>query len=183
MLNEFKPTIYFLLKFAVIFGIGSLLYGNYINSYREIEPPIPDSFTNWVAEQTNAVVRAFGNDAHMWYPENEPIVVVYIKGYEDDNISFYEGCNGLNIMILFVAFVFAFGNRYKQMLWFIPVGILAIHIFNLARLSSLSIMATLSSSVFHFFHKYAFTAIIYVFVLVLWYIWATKFGKPIKVEK
>ena len=183
MLKEFKPTIFFLLKFAIIFGIGSFLYGSYISSFRKQEPPKTDDFTVWVASQTNALLVTLGYESHLWYPEKEPIVVIYIDGYEEDNVSFYEGCNGVNIMILFVAFVFAFGNRYKQMVWFIPVGLLAIHLFNLMRLVSLSLMATLSHSVFHFTHKFAFTGVIYAFVLVLWYLWATKFGKPELDEK
>jgi exosortase family protein XrtF len=178
MLKEFKPTILFLLKFGLIFGVGSLIYGSYINNYRQLDPPQPDAFTLWVAKQSNSILQTFGYEADLWYPETEPIVVIYIKGFEDDNVSFYEGCNGMNIMILFVAFVFAFGNRYKQMLWFLPAGLVAIHIFNLFRLLSLSIMATLSHSIFHFTHKYAFTGVIYAFVLFLWYLWATKFGKP-----
>lgn len=178
MLKEFRPTILFLLKFGVIFSLGSLLYGSYINSFRTLDPPKPDNFTISIAEQTNSILRTFGYDSHLWFPEEEPIVMIYIIGFENDNVSFYEGCNGVNIMILFAAFVFAFGNRYKQMLWFLPTGLLAIHLFNLVRLLSLSIMATVSHSVFHFTHKYAFTGVIYAFVLLLWYLWATKFGKP-----
>ncbi len=183
MLKEFKPTIFFLLKFALIFGVGSFLYGLYIDSFRSAEQPKPDKFTLWVAGQTNSILQTLGYNAKLWYPETEPIVVIYIERFEDDNVSFYEGCNGLNIMILFVAFVFAFGNRYKQMLWFIPAGLVAIHLFNLLRLLSLSIMATFSHSMFHFTHKYAFTGIIYAFVLLLWYLWATKFGKPVVDEE
>lgn len=178
MLKEFRPTIYFLVKFGLIFTIGSLLYSSYVSSYQKLESPVPDPFTNWVAEQTNGILRGIGYDAYLWYPEDEPIVVIYIKGYENDNVAFYEGCNGLNILILFVAFVFAFGNRYKRMLWFIPAGILSIHLFNLFRLGFLAVLATWSSSIFHFVHKFAFTGIIYAFVLFLWYLWATKFGKP-----
>jgi exosortase family protein XrtF len=183
MLKEFRPTILFLIKFGLIFGLGSFLYGNYIKGYQQFEHPIPDPITEWVAQQTLAIVQGIGYDANLWYPESDPLVVIYIKGFEDDNVTFYEGCNGINIMILFVAFVFAFGSRYKNMLWFMPVGLLAIHLFNLLRLVSLAVMATLSHSVFHFFHKYAFTGVIYAFVLFLWYLWATRFGKPIKGEK
>ena len=177
MLREFKPTIIFLLKFGLIFGLGSFLYGWYIKSYQNLEPPQPDPITNWVATQTNAVVNALGYDAKLWYPEDQPLVVVYIVGYEDDNVTFYEGCNGINIMILFLAFVMAFGGNNRARLWFIPSGLVAIHLFNLIRLGSLSIMATVSHSAFHFFHKFAFTGVIYAFVLVLWYFWATRFSK------
>jgi exosortase family protein XrtF len=183
MLREFKPTILFLIKFGVIFGLGSLIYGNYVRGYQQLEDPTPDPITEWVAIQTSEIVKVLGYDAHLWYPDDDPLVVIYITGFEDDNVAFYEGCNGINIMILFVAFVFAFGNRYKNMLWFIPAGLVAIHLFNLLRLVSLSVMATLSHSVFHFFHKYAFTGVIYAFVLLLWYLWATRFGKPAKSEE
>ena len=177
MLKEFKPTILFLLKFGLIFGVGSFLYGWFINSYQQKEPPQPDPITNSIANQTNWVVGAFGYPSAVWYPEEEPLVVVYIKGFEDDNVTFYEGCNGINIMILFVAFVLAFGTNTNSRWWFLPVGLAAIHVFNLLRLASLSIMATVSHSAFHFFHKFAFTGVIYAFVLVLWYLWATRFSK------
>jgi exosortase family protein XrtF len=177
MLKEFRPTILFLLKFAVVFGLGSGAYAYYIRHYQQLEPPQPDPITNWVAEQVNNVVRTFGYDAHLWYPEDQPLVVVYIKGFEEENVTFFEGCNGINIMILFLAFVVAFGTSNKARWWFMPAGLVAIHLFNLGRLASLSIMATLSNSVFHFFHKFAFTGVIYAFVLLLWYLWATRFSK------
>lgn len=183
MLREFRPTILFLIKFGVIFGVGSLLYGIYIKGYQELDEPMPDPITEWVAAQTCQLVKGLGYEAKLWYPESDPLVVIYIEGFEDDNITFYEGCNGMNIMILFVAFVFAFGNRYKNMLWYIPAGLIAIHLFNLLRLVSLSVMATFSHGAFHFFHKYAFTGVIYAFVLVLWYFWATRFGKPVASEE
>lgn len=177
MLKEFRPTIIFLLKFALFFGVGSALYSAYIRHYQHLETPQPDPITHWVAVQVNGIAQTLGYDANLWYPEDQPLVVVYIKGFENDNVTFYEGCNGINIMILFLSFVFAFGNNIKARLWFMPTGLVAIHLFNLARLSSLTIMATLSHSVFHFFHKFAFTGVIYAFVLLLWYLWATRFSK------
>lgn len=183
MLKEFRPTIVFLLKFVLIFGIGSGLYTYYIKYYQQLEPPQPDPITNWVAIQVNGVVGAFGYDANLWYPEDQPLVVVYIKGFEEENVTFYEGCNGINIMILFLAFVFAFGTSNKARWWFMPAGLVAIHVFNLLRLASLSIMATLSHSAFHFFHKFAFTGVIYAFVLLLWYLWATRYSKLTLREK
>lgn len=177
MLKEFKPTILFLLKFGLIFTIGSLLYGVYVKNYQQIVPPQPDPITDGVAAQTQSLVSAFGYPAKLWYPDNQPLVVLYIEGFEDDNVTFFEGCNGINIMILFIAFVLAFGGTLRSRLWFIPAGLLAIHLFNLLRLASLAIMATVSHSVFHFFHKFAFTGVIYAFVLVLWYFWVVRFSK------
>jgi len=174
MLKEFKPTILFLLKFGLIFGIGSGSYSYFISSYNTQDPPLADPFTEIVAVHTNAALEAFNYKTVMWHPITQPTVGIYIEGYEDDSVGVYEGCNGVNVMILFVAFIVAFGGSVKKMAWFIPVGILAIHAFNIFRLTALCVLATMSHGVFHFVHKYAFTSIIYVFVLLLWIVWVKK---------
>ena len=174
MLKEFKPTILFLLKFGLIFGIGSGVYSYYISGFHTQDPPLADPFTETTAQHTNSFIETLGYETVLWHPITQPTVGILIVGFEDDSIGVYEGCNGVNVMILFVAFIVAFGGSTKKMLWFIPTGIVAIHLFNILRLASLSIMATMSQSVFHFVHKYAFTSIIYVFVLLLWIIWVKK---------
>jgi exosortase family protein XrtF len=92
-------------------------------------------------------------------------------------ISIEEGCNGLNIMILFFAFVVGFGGKLFNMLVFIPTGIIFIHVANLARLLLLSLLNVNSDGrAFHFFHKYGFTAILYVAILFLWYLWVMRWN-------
>jgi exosortase family protein XrtF len=174
MLKEFKPTLLFLLKFGLIFGIGSFSYSYYINTFHTQDPPIADPFTEFIADHTFKTIKALGYTAERWNPKTEPTVGIYIEGFENQSIGVYEGCNGVNVMILFVAFIVAIGGSFKKMAWFIPAGIVAIHLFNIVRLAGLTVLATLSEGAFHFLHKYAFTAVIYAFVLVLWMIWVKK---------
>jgi exosortase/archaeosortase family protein len=61
------------------------------------------------------------------------------------------------------------------MLWFIPAGLIVIHIFNLGRISLLYFVAQRYEEYFYLFHKYFFTAIIYVVVFLLWALWVLKF--------
>jgi exosortase family protein XrtF len=92
-------------------------------------------------------------------------------------ISVEEGCNGINIMILFMAFVVGFGGRLKAVLVFIPVGLFFIHAANILRLLLLALLnVELGGRAFHFFHKYFFTAVIYLAVLFLWYLWVRRFS-------
>lgn len=100
-------------------------------------------------------------------------------------ISVEEGCNGINIMILFMAFVVAFGGKWLNMLLFIPSGVLFIYAANIIRLLLLSVAnVKWSSEAYHFFHKYGFTAVIYGSVLVLWYFWVMHFsGRLLKKKK
>ncbi|MDX5324835.1 MAG: exosortase family protein XrtF [Bacteroidota bacterium] len=175
MLQDFKPTLVFLLKFAIIFGVGSWAYGAFIGHYNSMEPPQPDPVTAEVAYETADVMTFMGYEILTYRSKENPYVQIYHKGKMGGSISVYEGCNGINIMILFVAFVVAFGGSGKDGLWFIPVGLVSIHIFNIIRLVSLSVVGLYSESAFHFLHKYAFTAVIYAFVLILWYLWVKRY--------
>jgi exosortase family protein XrtF len=97
-------------------------------------------------------------------------------------LNFFEGCNGLNVMIVFLAFMAAFGGNRKNILWFIPLGLLIIYFANLARLTMLYYVAEYFQSYFYFVHKYLFTAVIYVIVFGLWTIWIMKYGRSPKAD-
>jgi exosortase family protein XrtF len=169
-IREFKPTILFLTKFLGIYLVMNLLYGLYVTNYR----PRPDPVTRWVSEQTGWVITACGWPTvvrdHRQKPttelifENRPVLAVY------------EGCNGINTFIVFVAFVIAFGPAEKKMLWFIPLGIVIIHLANLARITLLFFVAEYRPNVMYFVHKYLFTASLYVVIFLLWIWWVKSFA-------
>ncbi len=80
-------------------------------------------------------------------------------------------------MIIYLSFLLAFGPYTKNMAWFAPAGVLAIHIANLARIVLLFWVTLYHPHYLYFLHKYLFTAIIYVAVFVLWIIWVSKFSR------
>lgn len=171
MLKEFKPTILFLVKFLGIYVAGNLMYGWYINAWL----PQADSATSWVSIQTAWIIRQFGYDAQAWeYPSN---VMVYLQLKNTAVLSIYEGCNGLNVAIVFIAFVFALGPYIKKMIWFVPLGLLIIHLANLARLVMLFFVSLLKPDLMYFTHKYLFTAFIYLFVFLLWIWWVVRLAR------
>lgn len=168
-LNEFKPSIFFLLRFLGVYFIGNLLYGFYVESFEDR----PDALTQLATYQTATCLRSFGLDVTA--RDNTQGPTVFLETDRDIVLSVYEGCNGLNVMIVFVAFMVAFGGPVKKMLWFIPAGLIVIHIFNLGRISLLYFVAQRYEEYFYLFHKYFFTAIIYVVVFLLWALWILKF--------
>jgi exosortase family protein XrtF len=168
--QEFKPTILFLSKFIGFYLVANLLYGFYVTAYH----PAPDPATHWVSHQTSVVLSACGWPTTIRDNSNKPTTSIL---YEEGSIlSVYEGCNGINVMIIFVAFVIAFGSLLRSMLWFIPLGLLIIHVMNLARISLLFFVAEYMPRFMYFTHKYLFTAIIYVVVFILWVWWVKKFA-------
>ena len=176
MWHEYKGSILFLVRFALCYIIPSVLYSFYLAHYNQREGFHGDPFTVEVAAETAGVLGWFGFDVEKEYPQDEKYVIIFLDGSQ--TISVYEGCNALNIMFLFVAFVVAYGAAgWKRKLGFALTGIVAIHVFNLARLTALALLTLTNMKAFHFYHKYGFTAVIYAFVILLWYLWVSKFDK------
>jgi exosortase family protein XrtF len=171
-LKEFKPTILFLLKFFGIYLVGNLLYGWYITAWH----PAPDPLTTWVTEQSAVVLQVFGYDALAHEHHARP--TTYLSIGEQGIVSVYEGCNGLNVAIVFLAFLLAFGPYKKTLAWFIPLGLLVIHASNLLRIVLLFMVSLHMPDFLYFTHKYLFTAFIYLFVFLLWIWWVMRLAKP-----
>ncbi len=172
MIKEFKPTILFLVKFMAIYLVGNLIYGWWITDWY----PQPDPMTTWVTEQSAMVLNVFGYETTVHDYPDKP--TTYLAWDAKGVVSVYEGCNGLNVVIVFLAFLFAFGPFNKQMFWFAPLGLLVIHIANLARVVLLFLVTIHMPDVLYFTHKYLFTAFIYLFVFLLWIAWVVKLAKP-----
>lgn len=190
MWKDFKPTILFLVKFFAIYGILSFGYGKFISHYDSLENPKTDPITSFVSFNCTNTSTIFGyepliiRDDHLnSKSESEQTYdSIWLSGKYA--ISVEEGCNGINIMILFLAFIIAFGGKLLNTLLFIPFGILFIHASNIGRLMLLALInVKYQGQAFHFFHKFGFTAIIYLSILFLWFLWVTKFSGKKKIVK
>ncbi len=165
-MKEFKPTIYFLLRFGGVYALSSILYGFFIRKYH----PQADPLTVWTSDVTYGLLKLFGLAVEKYPTEGYPSIDIYWKGQYA--ISVFEGCNGFILAVLFLVFIVAFQGSWRKMLWFIPMGLAIIFLLNQVRLVLLTIIAVDYASRMHFFHKYFFTGIIYGIILLLWYWWA-----------
>jgi exosortase family protein XrtF len=188
--HTFKPTILFLGKFFGLYLLLSVAYGFYIRAYDTAQPAEVDPITRYVAIHCGGFSSWLGyevtivDDDHL-RQENQP-ERTYDSLWLNDQyaLSVEEGCNGINIMIIFLSFVIAFGGRPVRMLWFIPAGIVFIHLANIGRLFLLSYLnVSWSAEAYHFFHKYGFTAVLYLAILILWYLWVMHLGKRRTLKK
>jgi len=170
-IKEFKPTILFLVKFIGIYVVANLLYGWYVTAYT----PRPDPATQVVSQHTASTLQLFGWPAITHDDPRKPTTQIVCEG--KSVLAIFEGCNGINIMIIFLAFLFAFGPVNRTLLWFAPVGLLILHAMNLARIVLLFWVSLYLPKFMYFTHKYFFTAILYVVVFVLWVWWVRKFSK------
>ena len=163
--KEFKPALSFLLVFAFAYFIGNMLYGAYVEYYK----PRPDPVSFWVTSQSAFLLTVFSEPVQAYASKDEPIVM--LANQKRTVLRVFEGCNGLNVMIVFLSFVVAFGGKTKHVIVFLFMGFLLIHIVNLVRILLLYYTALYRPSFFYYFHKYFFTAMLYLIVFALWFAW------------
>lgn len=168
MWTEFKPAIRFLLIFIGIYIGGNVVYGLWINSF----DGTPDTMTYSVTKQTAAVLNTAGYGLNAMRNTQGP--TVFLRNENKTILNIYEGCNGINVMIVFVSFLLAFGGSARKLSWFAPAGLVIIHLANIARIVLLYFVAIEFSNYFYYVHKYVFTAIIYLIVFLLWAIWVIR---------
>lgn len=176
LIKEFRPALLFLGKFLVFYFVANMFYGAYIESHGDN----PDGITRFVTNQTVSLLTVCGYNTSA---ENDPSVPhIRLKDQQLTVLNVFEGCNGVNVMIVFVAFLVAFGGPFKKMIFFILGGLLLIHAFNLIRISLLFYLARYNNSHFYYYHKYFFTATLYLVVFALWVIWVIRFNEKRNVK-
>lgn len=167
-MKDQKTIIFFLLKFVGLYIVLNTAYGFWIASYE----PMPDPTTTLVTHHSVSMISLTEKNVTVGVPVGNPNVPVIDNGTAI--IQVFEGCNGINVMIVFLSFVIAFTGTLKKTVWFVVAGLVLIYIANLFRVSLLYFVAKYYPDNLYFFHKYLFTGLLYILVFVLWYFWVTK---------
>lgn len=173
MLKEFRPAILFLVKFGVVFGLLSGVYSYWIKTFKGE----PDPITQLVSDHTVKVMTWMGFDVHQEPTVEESSSTIFIDG--NSAVRVFEGCNGIAVFILFIAFIFAFRASWNTAMYAVFGG-LVIHFFNLFRIGGLAWIAVFRPEYMYFTHKYLFTLILYAVVFGLWVIYVRKWGREVK---
>jgi len=170
---QYKPFLLFLLRFGLCYLVLTFGYQSYLGRFDASHFEV-DSFTKMVAEQSKQVLSVFDNQSFTRPNNTEASVNLY---YHNQWVArIIEGCNALSVIILFVSFVVAFTGKLRQMLVFIVLGCLLIHLFNILRIALLCVAIAHYPKSEHLLHGVIFPFIIYGFVFVLWLIWVNKYS-------
>ncbi|TDL99205.1 MAG: exosortase family protein XrtF [Flavobacteriaceae bacterium] len=97
--------------------------------------------------------------------------------YIDSKLDAYinEGCNAVSLMLIFVAFVFAFYNGFVKSLLFCLGSIVFLHFTNIGRITLLSLINYHHPTWSKFSHDVIFPLIIYGAIILLWIVWISLF--------
>lgn len=171
IIKENKAVVRFLLLFGGIYLVLALLYKLFL-IYGVSDEYYPEIFTFLVAEQSRALIEVFGY-ATATYPHPFATgIALDLNG--ETVVRVIEGCNGLSVIILFVAFVFAFGTKIKPAIFFALAGAAIIHVLNVSRIALLTIGIYEYPEYKVFLHDIVFPGIIYGTVFLLWFLWVKR---------
>ncbi|KMQ59601.1 exosortase [Chryseobacterium sp. FH2] len=170
MLKDFKPVLGILLRFIIIYLVLLFGYQFYLNSFQKLGL---DPFSKMIAEQVTSLQNFFNFPTQLYNDVKKEQVWFYVK--QNYATRMVEGCNAISVMILFVAFVFAFYKGAKTFV-FACIGLMVLYIMNLLRIIGLNIVMTDYKEYGKMAHDYIFPAVIYGTVVLLWLIWIKFFA-------
>jgi exosortase family protein XrtF len=164
-----KKLIVFASKFVGIYLLLNLLYLLWINFLgNQI-----DGISELVAIVSQKILLIIGYDVTLVNSELHPRILFYYNKVNYITVS--EGCNGVSVMITFFASILSFRGAAKSKVLFLSIGLLGVFLLNVLRVSSLFYVALNHHQWFSFLHEYAFTALIYTLVFLLFIFWINKY--------
>lgn len=172
-IKQYRKAILFLVVFIGLYFLLNTIYGIYINYYY----PGTDSLTLSISKQVVYILSVLSVNVNAVVTPDKAYTTLYFNGAEVINI--FEGCNGLNIMIVYFSFILAFSGKIKSTLSYLITGIILLYILNLLRVIMLFGIAFHFPNYLYFFHKYLFTGILYLFVFILWFFWINRVKKDV----
>lgn len=169
--SKIKKNIFilFIIKTGVLYGLSYFVYEFFIKPSTRIDQLLIRKIINFCEVILNLLgYKTFASK------ETDDIQVFGIDG--SNGVWIGGPCNGITLMFLFAIFVLAYPGNQKNKFWFIPLGILFVHLINVFRIIALAIIAYYYPQYLDFNHTYTFTFLVYTLVFALWILWVNRFS-------
>lgn len=149
--------------FAIMAAAYAVWYGIY-NLWLLPDGRLDDVVGTFVAQASAGVLNVFGAGA-TWEGR-----VAALPGNAGIYVS--NGCNGLDLISLFIGFVVAYPGRWSHRAWFIPLGLVLIVVVNIIRCAGLMVAQDVSQTAFDIAHGPLVRYTMFALVFALWVAWA-----------
>ena len=173
--NKFPPAIRsFLLRALIIFVLWKCIYGFFLEPNRTLDNSLTMKVGGdvaWVLKKLKSSqdYQAEARIDEKWFEGRlyaAPVTRIEYKGKKLMHIA--DGCNGLELFVLYLGFIFILPASLKRKFAFGIAGIFIIHIINVLRCVGLAFVAIHWRDHFEFAHHYLFKAVVYGIVFLLW---------------
>jgi exosortase family protein XrtF len=171
-----NKILFFLLKAFGLYLFWYILYDLWLHPKSTLDNLISTNLAYW----SSLIIKSLGFIAiDSVAASSENITVIGIDGTHGLWVG--DPCNGITLFALFVGFIIAYPGKIKNKLWFIPLGLLSIHIINILRIVSLCLIVLYKPESLAFNHTYTFTILVYAYVFWLWLIWSNKYANQLNI--
>ena len=163
------PLLRFLIIAALLYAGWYLLYERVIHPWGVIDRAVIDNLV-WLS---GGILHLLG---HELIPEPQVDFNRYIGAEGGTLLWIGDPCNGVSLFAVFILFMIAYPGPLRHKAWFLPVGLVTIHLLNALRIAALCIITTIDYELLNFNHDYTFYLIVYGWVFALWYWWVKRFA-------
>ena len=162
---------FFLIKLLVFIISWEVLYIFILKPRR-----IPDRLlTEWLTVCVTKVINLFFKFPHIATWTNDPINdACLVQKHGRTILTIFDDCNGLDLFIIYLAFIVLLPYPTRRKVIFGTGGILAIFLGNIFRCVSLYWVYVHFRSSFDFNHHYVFTIVMYLIIFYGWVLYTKK---------
>jgi exosortase/archaeosortase family protein len=171
-LESFKDISYFILIVVVMhyaWNFWKHRYGFEVFGVNILSP-----VHQWLTEQVRVQSAWFLNNILGVETKVEGSLFIFS---EYSRMGVTPGCSGLKQFYQFVGIIVFFYGSWKKKVWFIPIGLLTIHLINLFRIIFLGIIVIYKLEWFDFIHDWIVRPMFYVAMFLFWVWWVEKIAK------
>ncbi|MEP0775235.1 MAG: exosortase H [Acidobacteriota bacterium] len=163
-----SPAGRFMVRYAVVLSLGFLLI-----ALRPVNDRLVDPYTTFVAHQARVALNLLGESAR---------VDGQVLSSPRFAVQIYNGCNGLEAILVFVAGVLAFPAPWMKRLVGVVLGVLTIQVVNIIRVVSLFYIGIFKPQWFAVSHVFIWQSLIILVGVVLWLVWVQRYA-PVLVRR
>ncbi len=159
-----KLLIGFLIKALVLFIVYEVLYYQFIQPDETVDILL----TGLVLKGAVVILNLVGFEATR--VEN----VIFIN--EVQSVKVAHGCNGLEMLALYIGFIICFPGKWMYKIIYILMGTVALIFSNMIRDALLAINYNYFQVTFDLNHKYTYSLALYFIIFMIWKHWITNYS-------
>jgi exosortase/archaeosortase family protein len=129
-----------------------------------------------VALVTQLILQTLGFNISL-NPDN---ILRYPNG---NGVQLIWACTALKQAFIFICIIAFNRGSWKKKIWFIPLGLLVVYLFNIFRISVIAGCMENHPNWFEFLHLYALKYIFYGIIFLMWVFWEEKIAGKSSIKK
>lgn len=147
--------------------LAILAVGFFVLALRPVNDHVVNPYTTFVAHEARLALNLLGENAS---------VHGLVLASSRFSVAIYNGCNGLEAILIFTAGVLAFPAPWPRKLAGVALGLLAIQVINVVRIVSLFYIGAFFPAAFSASHVYVWQSLVIVLAVVLWVVWVRRYA-------